>query len=124
MSITPRRKRFFDRSSKCDKIVDCSTTPIVLAANRCLSQIAMTVAKRIVALAVELRIFGIGKSNGLQTMGSMERHPHSEENALVIPYFREKIVALMQTDTMQRHGGIHAFVKISGQVFRSNWTIL
>src|SRR4029453_604009 len=108
MAITPRRKRLFNRFSKFDKIIKCSTASIVLTANRCLSQIAMTVTKRIVALAVELRIFGTGKSNRLQTMDSIERHPHSEENAAVIPNFREKIFALMQTDAMQRHRGIHA----------------
>ncbi len=124
MAITPRRKRFFDCVSKFDKIVKCSTAFIVLTANCCLSQIAMTVTERIVALAVELRIFGIGKSNGLQSMGSMERHPHSEKNAVVIPYFRKKIFAFMQTDAMQRHRSIHAFVKIIGQAFRSNRTIL
>jgi hypothetical protein len=124
MSIPPRRKRLFDRRSKLDKIVKCPAASIVLAANRCLSQIAMTVTKRIVALAIELRIFGIGKSNGLQTMGGIERRAHSEENAVVIPYFREKICALMQTDAMQRHRGIHAFVNVPRQAFRSNRTIL
>jgi hypothetical protein len=124
MAIPPRRKRFFNRFSEFDKLVKCSTASVVFAAKRCLSQITMPVTKRIVALAVELRIFGIGKSNRLQTMGSIERHPHSEENAAVIPNFREKIFALMQTDAMQRHRGIHAFVKIPGQTFRSNRTIL
>src|SRR5205809_6954350 len=124
MSIPPRRKRFFDCSSKFDKIVKCSTSSVVLTANRCLSQIAMTVAKRIVALAVELRIFGIGKSHRLQTMGSIEGHSHSEENTAVIPCFRKKIFALVQTDTMQRRHGVDAFVKISSQRFRRNRAML
>ena len=95
MSIPPRRKRLFDRSSKLDKIVKCSTASIVLTASRRLSQIAMTVTKRIVALAVELRVFGIRESNRVQTMGGIEWHSHSKENGGAIPNFREKIVALV-----------------------------
>src|SRR5205823_9423575 len=103
MPVAPWLKRFFDRFSKFDKIVKCSNASIIFAANRCLSQIAMSVPQRIVALAVELRIFCIGKSNSLQTMGSIEGHSRSKENAIVIPYFREKIIALVQTNPLQRH---------------------
>ena len=95
MPIAPGRKRIFDRCSKCDKIIKCSTASIVLTASRRLSQIAMTVTKRIVALAVELRVFGIRESNRVQTMGGIEWRSHSKENGSVIPNFREKIFALV-----------------------------
>ncbi len=100
MSILPRCEGLCDRLPESDKIPERSTPFVVLAANRCLRQITMTMTERIIALAIELRVLGVRKSNGMQTMRSIERHPHSEENAFVAPYLREKIIALVQTDTV------------------------
>ena len=100
MSIPPGSKRFFDRFFECDEITKCSTASIVLTANRGFSQITMTVTERIIAFAIKLRVLGIGKNNSMQTMRSIERHPHSKENAVVAPNLREKIIALVQTDTV------------------------
>ena len=97
---TPGGERSFERFFKCDKIVESSAASIVLAANRCLRQITMTVTERIIAFAIKLRVLGIGKNNSMQTMRSIERHPHSKENAVVAPNLREKIIALVQTDTV------------------------
>src|SRR5438128_12685771 len=113
MSILPRLKRFFDGFSKRNKIIKRSTPFVVLTANRCLRQITMTMAERIIALAIELRVLGVRKSNGMETMRSMKGNPHPEENAVVAPSLRKKIFALVQTEQVLRHRGFYALINIS-----------
>ncbi len=84
----------------------------------------MTVTERIIAFAIKLRVLGIGKSNGMQTMRSVERHPYSKENAVVAPYLREKIFALVQTDAVYRHRSLYAFIDVSRQTLSRDGTIL
>src|SRR6266516_1189851 len=124
MSILPWLKRVIDRLSERDKILECSTPSIVLAADRRLCEITMAMTKRIAALSVEFCVLGIGKSGGMQSMRSIERHLHPKKNSLVVPYFRKKIVSLVQANTMQRHQRIHTFVNISRQALGRYRTIL
>jgi hypothetical protein len=63
MPIPPRFQRFLDGFPQRNKIVERSGALIVLAADGCFRQIAMAVAQRIIALAVKLRVFSIGKSS-------------------------------------------------------------
>jgi len=82
-------------------------------------------SKWIIAFAVQLRVLGIGKTGGMQSMCSIEWHPKPEKDALVIPYFGKKIVALMQAHTMQQgHTCIHLLVNVTSQALRRYRTIL
>src|SRR5712691_11806288 len=115
MSILPGSKRLGDRASERHKIVKCSTSLIVVTANRCLGDIPMAVAEGIAALPVELRVLRIGKFVGLETMRRAERHLHSEENAFIIPNLGEKIVALVQANAVERQTRVDALVNVTGQ---------
>src|SRR5207249_11255629 len=93
VSILPGPKRLFDRLLESRKIPERSTPAVRLATNRCLRQIAMAVTMETIALAVKLRVLGIGKSSGMQAVRSIEWHLHPKKDSLVIPYFRKKIVS-------------------------------
>jgi hypothetical protein len=64
MPIPPRFQRFLDGFPQRDKIVERSAALIVVAANCSFRQVTMAVPQRIVALAVEFCVFGIGKGRG------------------------------------------------------------
>ena len=101
MSILPRGKRLCDCFSESTKILNCATPFIVLAGNRCLRHVAVTMPEWIIAFAVKLRVLGIGETGGMQSMRSIEWHPKPEKDAFVMPDFGKKIVTLMQAHTMQ-----------------------
>src|SRR5882724_11628536 len=124
MSILPRVERLFDRLPKHNEIIKRSAACIVIAANRCLRQITMTMTERMIALAIQLRVLGIRKPSGMQAVRSIEWHLQPKKNGSVIPYFREKIVPLMQTDTVQRHRVFYASVDIFRQALGRYRTIL
>src|SRR5436190_18216154 len=125
MSILPRRKRLCDCFSESTKIMECPSPFIVLAANRCLRQITVTMPKWIIAFAVKLCVLGVGKTGGMQSMRSVERHPKPEKHALVMPHFGKKIVALVQANTMQqRQTRVHLLVNVTSQTLRRYRTIL
>src|SRR5262249_8566992 len=50
MAILPRFQRFMNRLVQCDEIVKRSTMLLVFAPYRCLGQVAMAVARRIIVL--------------------------------------------------------------------------
>src|SRR5260370_8554442 len=119
MSILPRCKRLCDCFSESTKILKRASPFIVLAANRCLRQITVAMPKGIIAFAVKLRVLGIGKTGGMQSMCSIEWHPKPEKAALVIPYFAKKIVALIQAHTIQkRQTCITILVNVTDQPLR------
>jgi hypothetical protein len=117
MAILPGLKRFFNGVSERWEIVECSTSFIVLSAERCLGKITMAVTAWVTAFAIELRILGLGESSRMQTMRGMERDLHSKKNAFVIPDLGEEIVPLVQTDAMQRQQRIDALVNVPGEAF-------
>src|SRR5437762_13909525 len=113
MSILPRRKRLCDCFSESTKIMEYPSPFIVLAANRCLRQIAVAMPKWIIAFAVKLRGLGIGETFRMQSMCSIEWHPKPEKDALVMPHFGKKIVPLVQPVAMQqRQTSIHLLVSV------------
>src|SRR5437899_12094690 len=113
MSILPGLKRFFDGFSKRNKIIKRSTPFVVLTANRCLRQITMTMTERVIALAIELRVLGVRKSNGMETMRSMNGDLQSEENVDVALYICKKIFANVQTDGVQRDRRFYVLINRS-----------
>ena len=75
--------------------------------------------QRIIALAVELRVFGIGKRGGMQSVCSIEWHPHPEKHRFVYFHtFGKKIVALVQTHAMQQRHRVYPLVDVTGQALR------
>src|ERR1051326_8651292 len=95
MAISPRLKRFRNRVLQRHKIVERAAASVVFAADCRFSQIAVSMAARIIALAVKLRVIWLGKCGCMQSMRRMERHLQSEENGLIRPRFGKKIIALM-----------------------------
>src|SRR5437762_6495753 len=102
VSILPVPKRLFDRLLESRKIPERSASAVILATNRCLRQIAMAVTMETIALAVKLRVLGIGKSSGMQAVRSIEWHLHPKKDSFVIPYFREEIASFVHASVMQR----------------------
>jgi hypothetical protein len=78
----------------------------------------MAVTKRIVALTVELCIFGIGKSGSAQSMCRMKCHPHPQKHPSIFPHLGKKICALMQTYAIQRRHRVCPLVDVMGQTLR------
>src|SRR5438105_14721055 len=85
MSILPRCERLFDRASKRDKIMERPTPLVVLTANGCLGYVTMAVAKWIIALAVQLRVFGVGERSSTESVRSMECYLQPKKNSVVSP---------------------------------------
>src|SRR5438132_570673 len=77
MSISPWLKRFFDRFSKRNKVVEDSAARLVLASDGCFRQVPMTMAARIVALAVEPCVLRVRKRGCMQSVRGVERHLQS-----------------------------------------------
>src|SRR5438094_6290020 len=123
VSILPGLKRLFDRLFESAKIPKRSAPFVIFAANRCLRQIAMTMTMEIVALPVELRVLGIRKSGGVQSMRGVERHLQPEKNSFAFPHFRKKIIALVQAEAMQRQTSVYALVDITGEALSRHRTI-
>src|ERR1043166_6406806 len=103
MSILPWLERFFDRIAQFDEVVKPSRALVVMTAHSCFSDIMMAMSGRVVALAVKVPVLRIGKRGRMKPMGSIERHAHSQKHAFVVPDFGEKILALMQPDSIQPH---------------------
>src|SRR5712691_1678241 len=122
MSILPGPQRFFDGAFERRKIVERAALHIVFSANRCLGEIAVAMAKRVVAPAIKLRVFGFGKQDSPEAMGGAERHLHSKKNAFVVPYLGKKVVALVQAHAMQRQERVDAFVNVPGETFGRDGT--
>jgi len=123
MAVLPGLKRFFNGVSERQEIVECSTSFIVLSTDRCLGEITMAVTEPIIALAVEIRVFCLRESSGMQTMRGMKGHLHSKKSAFVIPYLGEEIVALVQADAMKGKERVDTLVNITGQAFRRHRAI-
>src|SRR5947207_13085783 len=102
MPIPPRFQRFLNGLPERNKIVQRAAALIVVAADCSLRQVAMAMPQRIVAFAVELYVFGIGKSSSAQTVCRIKCHPHPKEEGSVFPHLGKKIRALVQAYTIQR----------------------
>src|SRR4029077_17804887 len=102
MPIPPRFQRFLNGFPQCNKIVERSAALIVVAADCSFAHVTMAMPQRIAALAVELCVFGIGKSSSAQTVRRIKCHPHPKEDGLVLPHLGKKIRALVQAYTIQR----------------------
>src|SRR6266487_1536944 len=124
MSISPWLKRFFDRFEQRKKIVKGSAARIVLSSDGCFRQVSMTVTERIIALAIKPCVLRIGKRGCMQSVCRVKRHLQSQKNRVALPCFRKKIVALVQTDALERHHCVHAFVDVSRQTLGRDGTIL
>ena len=72
----------------------------------------MAVAAQVVAFAVELHVFRLGKGRGMQAMGGAERALHPEEIISARPILREKIFPLMQTNAVDGQLFGHARVDV------------
>src|SRR6185436_4718418 len=104
-----------NRVVQCNEIVKRSTALIVFASDRCLRQVAMAVAGRIVALTIKPDVLGIGKRCRMQSMRRVKRYLQSQENRVVLPCFGKEIGPLVQTNPMQWHHRIDAFVEVFSQ---------
>src|SRR5438128_2340790 len=102
MAISPWLKRFCHRVLQRHKVVERAAAHIVIATHCRFRQISVTVAARIVALAVKFQVLGIGKRSCMQPMRRMERLLQSQKNRVVPQSFSEKIIALVQTNAVQR----------------------
>src|SRR5690242_19383905 len=98
MAIAPWVERFCNSVLQRNEIVKRSAAYIVLAAHSRFRQVAVTVPAWIVALAIEVRVLGIGKRRCMQAMCCMKWHLQSQENNLVSPRLRKKVVALLQAN--------------------------
>src|SRR6266487_4526840 len=63
-----------------NEIVKRSTALIVFASDRCLCQVAMAVAGRIVALTIKPHVLGVGKRRRMQSMRRVKRYLQPQEN--------------------------------------------
>src|SRR5882724_4710829 len=102
MPVPPRLQRFLDGFPQRNKIVERSAVLIVVAADCSFRQVTMAMTQRIVALAVELCVFGIGKSSSAQTVCCIKCHSHPKKDGSVLPHLGEKIRTLVQAYTIQR----------------------
>src|SRR5438309_8854042 len=102
MPIPPRFQRFLNGFPERNKIVERSAALIVVAADCSFRQVAMAMPQRIVALAVKLCVFGIGKSSSAQTVCCIKCHSHPKKDGSVLPHLDEKIRTLVQAYTIQR----------------------
>jgi hypothetical protein len=101
-----------------NEIVKRSTALIVFASDRCLCQVAMAVAGRIVALTIKPHVLGIGKRRRMQSMRRVKRYLQPQENRVVFPCFSKEIGPLVQTNPIQWHHRFDAFVDVFGQALR------
>src|SRR5205809_7406499 len=103
-----------DRVVQRNEIVKRSTALIVFASDRCLCQVAMAVARRIVALTIKAQVLGIGKRRRMQSMRRVKRYLQPQENRVVFPCFSKKIGPLVQTKPTQAHRRFDSSVDESG----------
>src|SRR5438445_11417524 len=115
MPIPPRFQRFLNGFPERNKIVERSAALIVVAADCSFRQVAMAMPQRIVALAVKLCVFGIGKSSSAQTVGCIKCHSHAKKDGSVLPDLDEKIRTLVQADTIQRSHPDRPAAEVSAQ---------
>src|SRR5204862_3816287 len=106
-----------------NKVIAPSSPLIVIAADRSFRHETSATPQRIVALAVELCVFGIGKSSRPQTMPRIKSHPHPEEHGSVLPHLGKKIWALVQTYTIQRRHRTRSPEDIITQTLSGNGTL-
>src|SRR4029453_11198036 len=104
-----------NRVVQCNEIVKRSAALIAFASDRCLCQVAMAVAGWIVAFTVKPYVLGIRKRRRMQSMGRVKRYLQAQKNRVVFPCFRKEMGPLVQTNPMQWHHRIDAFVDVLGQ---------
>ena len=83
--VLPRPERSFDAMEQRAKTVKRSAPLIVGTADRRLRQIAMTMAARVVALAIKGKVLGLGEAGRVQAVRGAERPLHSKEKISVMP---------------------------------------
>src|SRR6188472_652739 len=98
MAILPGFQGFMNRFVQCDEIVKRPTALVVLASDRCLCQIAMAVAGRIVAFTVKPHVLCIGKRRRMQSMCRVKRYLEAQQNRVVFPCYGKEIGPLVQTN--------------------------
>src|SRR6267378_7733861 len=123
MPIPPRFQRFLNGFRQGNKIVERSAALIVVATDCSFRQVTMAMPQWIVALAVELCVFGIGKNSSAQTVCRIKSHPHSKEDGSVLPHLGKKIRALVQTYTIQRTHRPCPLEDVISQTLRCDGTI-
>src|SRR6266487_1084597 len=123
MPIPPRFQRFLNGFPQRDKIVEHSAALIIVAADCSFRQVTMAMTQRIVALAVELCVFGIGKSSSAQTVCRIKYHPRPKEDGSVLPHLGKKICALVQAYTIQRSHRARPSKYVIAQTLRCDRTI-
>jgi len=74
MTILPRFQRFMNRVIQRNEIIKRSSTLVIFAANRCLCQIRVAVARGVVAFTVQSHVIGVRKSARMQSMCRVERY--------------------------------------------------
>src|SRR5215468_9687723 len=98
MVILPGFHGFMNRVVQCKKIVKRPTALVVFASDRCLCQIAMAVAGRIVAFTVKPHVLCIGKCRRMQSMCRVKWYLEPQQNRAVFPCFGKEIGPLVQTN--------------------------
>src|SRR5207302_9003943 len=98
-----------------NEIVKRSAALVVFASDRCLCQVAMAMASRIVALTVKPHVLDIGKHRRMQSMCCWKRYLQPQKNGVVFPCFGEQICPLVQTNPVRWHHRGAACVDIFGQ---------
>src|SRR4030095_4845655 len=116
-------QRFLNGFPQRNKIVERSAALIVVAADCSFRQVTMAMPQRIVALAVELCVFGIGKGNSAQTVCRIKCHPHPKEDGSVLPHLGKEVCALMQAYTIQRSHRVRPSKDVIAQTLRCDRTI-
>src|SRR4051812_42020687 len=98
--------------------------PLVeLATDGRFGQIKMTVTARVVAFAVELKVFLSAERFALQAMGRTKGVAKTQEKFRARPVLREKVRALMEANATDRDGSGGAIVNVSGERFRRKRSI-
>src|SRR6266480_1863352 len=123
MPIPPRFQRFLNGFPERNKIVERSAALIVVAADCSFRLVAMAMPQRIVALAVKLCVFGIGKSSSAQTVCCIKCHSHPKKDGSVLPHLGEKIRTLVQAYTIQRSHRARPSKNVTAQTLRCDGTI-
>src|SRR5258708_16474142 len=118
MSILPGLDRVMERFLERREVVKRSATFVVVSANRCFGEIKVAVTARVIAFAKKRGVLVIGKRRNVQSMRGAEARLHSEKNILVRPDLGEKILALVQTDAMDRQDTREPFPAIQRRKFR------
>src|ERR1044071_1345669 len=115
MPVLPGLKSAVDAVTKSGKIVERAAALVVAAADRRLGQIAMAVSVGVIALAVKGDVLRLRKAGRVEAMRGAERALHPEEVISLAPIFGEEILALVQSQPLNRQHGRDPGVKILRQ---------